>query len=112
MRVSVINPFCFFFRIFQVFWPVATHCGVEVWHPSCGKQVLVKKEKKKRAALEYVFMQSRFPRIMGWGVEDGVKYWLCANSWNSDWGDKGYFKFLRGENHCGMEGSIVAGIPA
>jgi len=51
-------------------------------------------------------------KIMGWGVEDGVKYWLCANSWNSDWGDKGYFKFLRGENHCGMEGSIVAGIPA
>lgn len=24
-------------------------------------------------------------RILGWGVEGGVKYWLCANSWNTDW---------------------------
>lgn len=28
-------------------------------------------------------------RILGWGVEDGVPYWLVANSWNTDWGDKG-----------------------
>lgn len=35
-------------------------------------------------------------RILGWGVEEGTKYWLIANSWNSDWGDQGYFKILRG----------------
>jgi len=28
-------------------------------------------------------------RVLGWGVEDGTPYWLVANSWNSDWGDKG-----------------------
>ena len=28
-------------------------------------------------------------RILGWGVEGGVKYWLIANSWNTDWGDQG-----------------------
>ena len=28
-------------------------------------------------------------KLMGWGVEDGVKYWLVANSWNTDWGDNG-----------------------
>lgn len=28
-------------------------------------------------------------RIFGWGTENGVPYWLCANSWNTDWGDKG-----------------------
>jgi len=33
---------------------------------------------------------------MGWGVQDGTPYWLCANSWNSDWGDNGFFKILRG----------------
>lgn len=28
-------------------------------------------------------------RILGWGVEDTTPYWLVANSWNTDWGDKG-----------------------
>lgn len=50
-------------------------------------------------------------RILGWGVENDTKYWLIANSWNSDWGDNGYFKILRGENHLGIESSIAAGLP-
>lgn len=49
-------------------------------------------------------------KILGWGVEEGTPYWLCANSWNSDWGDKGFFKILRGENECGIETGIVAGL--
>ncbi|XP_063357815.1 cathepsin B-like [Cydia amplana] len=50
-------------------------------------------------------------KILGWGVENGKKYWLCANSWNNDWGDKGFFKILRGENHCYIEYDVVAGEP-
>lgn len=50
-------------------------------------------------------------KILGWGVENGTPYWLCANSWNTDWGDNGYFKILRGVDHCGIESEIVAGIP-
>lgn len=49
-------------------------------------------------------------RILGWGEENGVPYWLVANSWNPDWGDKGYFKIIRGQNECGIEDSIVAGL--
>lgn len=45
-------------------------------------------------------------RILGWGVEEGTKYWLVANSWNSDWGDQGLFKILRGEDHLGIESGI------
>lgn len=26
-------------------------------------------------------------KILGWGTENGVDYWLVANSWNTDWGD-------------------------
>jgi len=50
-------------------------------------------------------------RILGWGVENGTPYWLIANSWNSDWGDNGYFKILRGKDHLGIESQISAGIP-
>ncbi|CAN8001239.1 unnamed protein product [Ixodes hexagonus] len=50
-------------------------------------------------------------RILGWGTENGTPYWLVANSWNPDWGDKGYFKILRGQNECGIEEDINAGIP-
>nr|CAE47502.1 cathepsin B-like proteinase [Diabrotica virgifera virgifera] len=47
-------------------------------------------------------------RILGWGEESGVPYWLVANSWNEDWGDKGLFKIRRGNNESGFEDSIVA----
>jgi len=50
-------------------------------------------------------------KIMGWGVEDGTPYWLVANSWNEDWGDKGTFKILRGQDECGIESGVVAGMP-
>jgi cathepsin B len=50
-------------------------------------------------------------RILGWGEENGTPYWLVANSWNYDWGDKGYFKILRGSDECGIESQIAAGLP-
>uniref|UniRef100_A0A0K0DKG6 Pept_C1 domain-containing protein n=1 Tax=Angiostrongylus cantonensis TaxID=6313 RepID=A0A0K0DKG6_ANGCA len=28
-------------------------------------------------------------KLIGWGVEGGIKYWLVANSWSVDWGENG-----------------------
>jgi cathepsin B len=48
-------------------------------------------------------------KMIGWGMDDGVKFWICVNSWNDSWGEYGTFRILRGSNECGIEGSCVAG---
>jgi cathepsin B len=50
-------------------------------------------------------------KILGWGVDNGTPYWIIANSWNPDWGNQGFFWMLRGKDECGIEDSVVAGIP-
>nr|CAX71566.1 Cathepsin B-like cysteine proteinase precursor [Schistosoma japonicum]CAX71571.1 Cathepsin B-like cysteine proteinase precursor [Schistosoma japonicum] len=49
-------------------------------------------------------------RLIGWGVENGTAYWLAANTWNEDWGEKGYFRIVRGRNECLIESEIAAGL--
>jgi cathepsin B len=48
-------------------------------------------------------------KLIGWGVENNVPYWLFANSWDYNFGDNGYFKMLRGSDLCGIEDVITEG---
>ena len=48
-------------------------------------------------------------KILGYGEENGTKYWTLANSWNEHWGEKGYFRMLRGSDECGVESDLTCG---
>ena len=48
-------------------------------------------------------------KMLGWGTENGVNYWLCANSWGPSWGENGFFKIKQGD--CGIDQAVYACTP-
>ena len=56
------------------------------------------------------FVSIHSVEIVGYGTESGRDYWVIKNSWGQDWGERGYFRIIRGTNHCGIEDDVIAPI--
>jgi len=47
--------------------------------------------------------KGHFVDIVGWGNEGGVDYWICKNSWGTNWGENGWFRIKMSEVEIGTD---------
>jgi len=45
--------------------------------------------------------------IVGFGVDGTKKYWKIRNSWGPSWGEKGYYRIIRGVGKCGLNTMVT-----
>ena len=45
--------------------------------------------------------------LVGYGTDKGKDYWKIKNSWNTDWGEDGYYRIVRGKGKCGLNTMVT-----
>lgn len=71
-------------------------CGVDAI-PILGYTSGIVTEYERSAKIDHVIS------VVGWGEDDGVKYWEVRNNWGDYWGEDGWFRVERGVGALAIE---------
>ncbi len=98
---------------------------IKVWGPICTS-FTVYQDFYDFDPLKGVYISNQDPNtvvgghavcISGWGeyydvdTKKNIPFWWIKNSWGESYGIKGYFRMLRGSNHCLIEENVIGMIP-
>jgi len=71
---------------------------------SCGNVVTESEQQAEGCHAVHKWEKTNHAVVaVGWGEQDGHKYWIIKNSWGNNWGENGYFRIDRGQDACAIE---------
>lgn len=98
-----------------------------IWGPICTSFIVYSDFYNFNPLKDGVYVSNQDPNsitgghavcISGWGeytdpkTNKSIPFWWIKNSWGESYGQKGYFRILRGSNHCQIEENVIGMIPS